>query len=189
MRRLTQETEIVTETRDLARRIDVHGSDELSRLGSSFNTMLGALDESQQAQRQLVADASHELRTPLTSMRTNVEVLARRNELPEAKREALLHDLVGQLEEMSALVTDLVEVAADRPPELEATETQLDAIAQDAVARAQRLAPQVTFATELEGSVVMRSAGPDRARDREPPRQRRQVEPLRGEDRRPRRAR
>ncbi len=154
VRRLTQETEIVTETQDLGRRIDVHGTDELSRLGSSFNTMLGALDESQQAQRQLVADASHELRTPLTSMRTNVEVLARRSDLPEVKREALLRDLVGQLEEMSALVTDLVEVAADRPPELEATETQLDAVAQDAVARAQRLAPQVTFVTELEESVV-----------------------------------
>jgi two-component system sensor histidine kinase MprB len=117
--------------------------------------MLGALDESQQAQRQLVADASHELRTPLTSMRTNVEVLARRRDLPEGKRDAILRDLVGQLEEMSALVTDLVEVAAERPPELEATETQLDVIAQDAVARAQRLAPQVTFRSELEESVVV----------------------------------
>jgi len=155
VRRLTQETEIVTETRDLGRRIDVHGTDELSRLGSSFNTMLGALDESQQAQRQLVADASHELRTPLTSMRTNVEVLARRRDLPDAKRDAILHDLVGQLEEMSALVTDLVEVAAERPPDLEPAETQLDAIVQDAVTRAQRLAPQVTFTTELEESVVM----------------------------------
>jgi len=154
VRRLTQETEIVTETHDLARRIEVHGTDELSRLGSSFNTMLGALEQSQQAQRQLVADASHELRTPLTSMRTNVEVLARRHDLPEAKREALLRDLVGQLEEMSALVTDLVEVAAERPPELEAAETQLDAIVQDAVSRAERLAPQVTFRTELAETVV-----------------------------------
>jgi two-component system sensor histidine kinase MprB len=154
VRRLTRETEIVTETRDLGRRIDVHGTDELSRLGSSFNTMLGALDESQQAQRQLVADASHELRTPLTSMRTNVEVLARRHDLPEANQAALMRDLVGQLEEMSALVTDLVEVAADRPPELEAVETQLDAIAQDAVARAERLAPQATFRTDLRESVV-----------------------------------
>jgi two-component system sensor histidine kinase MprB len=154
VQRLTRETEIVTETRDLGRRLDVSGSDELSRLGTSFNTMLGALDDSHRAQRQLVADASHELRTPLTSMRTNVEVLARHHDLPDAKRELLLRDLVGQLEEMSALVTDLVEVAADRPPELEAMETQLDAVVQDAVARAQRLAPQVTFTSEHQPTLV-----------------------------------
>ncbi|HJU48891.1 MAG TPA: HAMP domain-containing sensor histidine kinase [Gaiellaceae bacterium] len=159
VRRLTRETEIVTETRDLGRRIDVHGSDELSRLGSSFNTMLGALDDSQQAQRQLVADASHELRTPLTSLRTNIEVLARGHELSTTQREALLADLVGQLEEMSVLVTDLVEVAAEEPPPLEAVDVQLDAVALDAVTRAQRLAPQVSFRTDLHESVVRGVAG------------------------------
>ena len=72
---LTNTAEWVARTRDLSRRMDSSGSDELSRLGASFNTMLEALDDSQKAQRQLVADASHELRTPLTSLRTNIEVL------------------------------------------------------------------------------------------------------------------
>ena len=48
-----------------------------ARLAAAFNTMLGALEASRDAQRQLVADASHELRTPLTSIRANVEVLER----------------------------------------------------------------------------------------------------------------
>ena len=139
----------MADTQDLAHRIDVHGSDELARLGTSFNTMLAALEESQRAQRQLVADASHELRTPLTSLRTNIEVLARRRDLPDEKREALLRDLTGQLEEMSLLVANLVELASEHPPELDATETQLDVLAQEAVGRAQRLAPQVTFRTDL----------------------------------------
>jgi two-component system sensor histidine kinase MprB len=154
VRRLTHEAEVVTETQDLGHRIDVHGSDELARLGTAFNTMLAALEESQRAQRQLVADASHELRTPLTSLRTNIEVLARRRDLPDEKREALLLDLTGQLEEMSLLVANLVELASEHPPELEATETQLDVLAQEAVGRAQRLAPQLTFSTELRESVV-----------------------------------
>ena len=64
---LTEAAEHVAETRDLSRRMETTGGDELSRLGSSFNTMLEALDDSQRAQRQLVEDASHELRTPLTS--------------------------------------------------------------------------------------------------------------------------
>ncbi len=155
VRRLTREAEVVTETQDLGHRIDVHGSDELARLGTAFNTMLAALEESQRAQRQLVADASHELRTPLTSLRTNIEVLARRRDLPDEKREALLRDLTGQLEEMSILVANLVELASEHPPELETTETQLDVLAQEEVGRAQRLAPQLRFTAELHECVVL----------------------------------
>src|SRR5207237_194638 len=66
VRRLTETAETVTETGDLSQRIEVTGHDEIGRLAASFNTMLGALEESSRAQRQLVADASHELRTPLT---------------------------------------------------------------------------------------------------------------------------
>ena len=77
VQRLTRTAEEVSETRDLSRRIDASGTDELSRLAATFNTMLGALEDSARAQRQLVSDASHELRTPLTSLRTNIEVLAR----------------------------------------------------------------------------------------------------------------
>ena len=153
VRRLTTEAEVVTETQDLGHRIEVHGHDELARLGASFNTMLAALEESQRAQRQLVADASHELRTPLTSLRTNIEVLARRGDLPDEKREALLSDVVGQLEEMSLLVTNLVELASERP-RARGDQTQLDVLTQEAVDRAQRLAPQVAFRTELQESVV-----------------------------------
>ena len=153
VRRLTREAEVVAETRDLAHRIDLRGRDELARLGGSFNTMLAALEESQRAQRQLVGDASHELRTPLTSLRTNIEVLARRPDLPEDKREALLSDLVGQLEELSLLVTNLVELASESP-ELEPTEIQLDQLTQEAVNRAQRLAPQVRISANVQASVV-----------------------------------
>jgi len=95
--RLTEATEHVTSTTDLSSRIEVEGDDELSRLASSFNAMLEALDRSMQSQRQLVADASHELRTPLTSVRTNIEVLARGGNLPPEERQRILQDAVGQI--------------------------------------------------------------------------------------------
>jgi two-component system sensor histidine kinase MprB len=155
VRRLTEETELVAQTQDLARRLDVRGSDELSRLGMSFNTMLAALEGAQRAQRQLVADASHELRTPLTSLRTNIEVLARRDDLPAEKRGALLRDLVGQLEEMSLLVASLVELASEPPTDLEPAAVQLDVLVADAVVRARRLAPQVDILLEAHESVVL----------------------------------
>src|SRR5918911_1456513 len=116
VRRLTQATETVTRTGDLSERIEAGGQDELGRLASSFNTMLGALEESTRAQSQLVADASHELRTPLTSLRTNIEVLAKEPTLPEGERERLLHDVVEQLGEMTALISELMQLARGEQP-------------------------------------------------------------------------
>jgi two-component system, OmpR family, sensor histidine kinase MprB len=152
---LTETAEHVARTRDLSRRIEAGGDDELARLAASFNTMLEALDESQRAQRQLVADASHELRTPLTSLRTNLEVLGSRRDLPAADRERLRRDLVAQLEELGELVGDLVELARDgeiagEPPE----PLRLDELVSAAVERAQRHAPQVRFDVDAEPCVV-----------------------------------
>jgi two-component system sensor histidine kinase MprB len=151
---LTSAAEHVARTRDLSRRMDTSGRDELSRLGASFNTMLEALEASQKAQRQLVADASHELRTPLTSLRTNIEVLAGTDALPREDRERLLRDVVGQLEELTVLVTDLVDLARGAEPDLEIEEVRLDLLVAEAVERARRYAPDKRFVTELEPSLV-----------------------------------
>jgi two-component system sensor histidine kinase MprB len=155
VRRLTQTAEEVSETRDLSRRIDEsYGRDELSRLASTFNTMLAALEESARAQRQLVGDASHELRTPLTSLRTNIEVLTRDEELPVHEREQLLRDVGEQLVEMSALVAELVELArGDRHPQ-EPEDVRLDLVAADAIERTMRNRPGVAFKPELEETLV-----------------------------------
>ncbi len=152
---LTETAEHVARTRDLSRRIDAEGDDELARLAGSFNTMLEALDASQRAQRQLVADASHELRTPLTSLRTNLEVLGSNNKLEAGDRERLRRDLVAQLEELGELVGDLVELARDGEAPCEPLEPlRFDELVAAAVERAQRHAPEVVFETELESCVV-----------------------------------
>ena len=154
VRRLTDTAEHVTETGDLSERIEVTGQDELSRLAASFNTMLGALEEASRAQRQLVADASHELRTPLTSLRTNIEVLAGEHTLAPEERERLLSDVVEQLGEMTTLVAELIELArAEQHPE-EALDVRLDLLAEDAVERARRNQPNVTFTTDFDASLV-----------------------------------
>jgi two-component system sensor histidine kinase MprB len=149
---LTSVAEEVTETRDLSRRIEAGSRDELGRLASAFNEMLEALDTSLKAQRQLVADASHELRTPLASLRTNVEVLAGGKRLAPEERRKLLADVIGQVEELSALVGDLVELDPDAPPELE--DVRLDELVAGAVGRARLHSPAVEFTTELDESVV-----------------------------------
>ena len=92
-------------------RLQVEGADELARLARTFNQTLDALDRSVRAQRQLVADASHELRTPIASIRANLQLMRDEDRLPEADREALRADVIGELDELTALVGDIVELA------------------------------------------------------------------------------
>jgi two-component system, OmpR family, sensor histidine kinase MprB len=154
VRSLTRAAEHVTTTSDLTKRIAVGGDDELARLAASFNSMLEALEVSIGKQRQLVADASHELRTPLTSIRTNIEVLQRNEELSGPERRRLISDVVAQLEELTILIGDLVELSrgTEHPAEIE--EIRLDLIVQEAVDRAQRHAPDAVFELDLRESIV-----------------------------------
>jgi two-component system sensor histidine kinase MprB len=159
VRRLTETTEAVTETRDLSQRIESTstGEDELGRLATSFNTMLAALEDSSRAQRQLVADASHELRTPLTSLKTNIEVLARADRLTPESREQLLRDLVEQIDEMTALIGELIELAREARPDAvaePARDVRLDLVAAEAIERTRRNRPGVDFETDFDESVV-----------------------------------
>lgn len=97
------------------------GSDEVGRLAASFTTMLGALETSRAQQQRLVMDASHELRTPLTSLRTNVELLRRAPNLPADDRAALLSDLDREVQELTNLSAELVELATSAQRSDEAT--------------------------------------------------------------------
>ena len=154
VRRLTETVERVSETQDLSERIEVDGKDELSRLATSFNSMLAALEESTRAQRQLVADASHELRTPLTSVRTNIEVLAGDRTLPPEERTRLLSDVVEQLGEMTTLISELIELARAKEQTLESEDVRFDLLVADAVERARRNRPEVVYTVDLEPATV-----------------------------------
>ncbi|HEY2166098.1 MAG TPA: MtrAB system histidine kinase MtrB [Jatrophihabitantaceae bacterium] len=103
---------------DLSQRIQVRGSDELARLGRSFNDMAGSLqrqirrlEDLSRLQRRFTSDVSHELRTPLTTIRMASELLfANRADFsPELGRSAeLLHT---QLDRFESLLTDLLEIS------------------------------------------------------------------------------
>ena len=114
---LTDAVEDVAETTDVSRRLTPGGPDELGRLRRTFNRLLEALESSRHAQSQLVLDASHELRTPLTSLRTNLEVIRRVDELSAEDRSVLVDDVLVQLQELTDLVGDLAELArGDQEP-------------------------------------------------------------------------
>jgi two-component system sensor histidine kinase MprB len=151
--RLTAAAEHVARTEEL-RPIEVDGEDELTRLARSFNAMLAALAQSRERQRRLVADAGHELRTPLTSLRTNLDLLIqseRRAEgepmLADDDRRELLDDVRAQVEELSGLVSDLVELARDARADTDEP-VELADVVDRAVERVRRRAPDVRVDVE-----------------------------------------
>jgi two-component system sensor histidine kinase MprB len=127
----------IAQTQDLERRIKVSGSDEVARLSTSFNTMLTALNKSMNRQRQLVQDASHELRTPLTSLRANSELLERAS-VSDADRAAILADMRAEIDELTALSTELSALAIDQKAAESPIDTDLAAIADEIATRAAR---------------------------------------------------
>ncbi|MFJ8964154.1 sensor histidine kinase [Lentzea sp. NPDC102401] len=154
VQRLTEATERVANTGDLTP-IPVAGDDELARLTHSFNAMLGAVAESQERQRRLVADAGHELRTPLTSMRTNLELLLaseRPNspDLSEVDKQEIHSDVRAQLDELTTLIGDLVELAREDAPQVIHEPVDLVEVVERSMDRARRRASNVTFDVQLQ---------------------------------------
>ncbi len=156
---VTEAARHIAATEDLGRRIEVETQDEVGELAAHFNAMLDTLERSIGAQRQLVADASHELRTPVTSLRTNIEVLAEHDTLAPEERARLLADVEEQIEELGALIADLIELARGDEPRRETEDVRLDELVEEAVARAHRHAPGVAFEGTLEPAVVEGSRG------------------------------
>jgi two-component system, OmpR family, sensor histidine kinase MprB len=146
--RVAEAADTVAQTGELSHHIAVAGGDDLGRLAASFNTMLDALSESLVQQRRLVADASHELRTPLATVRTNVEVLTRADELAPQDRAMLIRDTVAQIEELTRLVGDLVELARGDGQEEPFTVVDLAELTRRVVDVARRNHPSVAFQVE-----------------------------------------
>ena len=161
LRRLTEKTERIVETGDLSERVGQRGRDEISRLSGRLDELLATLETSLNTQRRLVADASHELRTPLATLRANVELLASRNTLDARERAEIVTDVREELEAMSDLVGELVELARGEEPDVVRCEFRLDEVVRTAVDRAARRAPSLAFHTDLEPATVV--GVPDRA--------------------------
>jgi len=154
LQRLSDTTERIVATGDLSERIGATGTDEISRLSFQLDQLFASLESSLASQRRLVADASHELRTPLATLRANVELLADPGMLDATERDALVRDAREELEAMTSLVEELVELARGEEPEIAPVEFRLDQVVQGAVDRTAKRAPDVQFHAELEPSKV-----------------------------------
>jgi two-component system sensor histidine kinase MprB len=154
--RFTRDTEAIADNPDRLEsdRLSVEGGDELARLAQTFNRTLDALEQSVQAQRNLVADASHELRTPIATIRANLQLMRDEELLTPEDRQALRADVIDELDELTALVGDVVELARGSKPNGEPGDVRLDEIVTAAVERTRRRAPELTVVSSIEPTLV-----------------------------------
>jgi signal transduction histidine kinase len=115
MRSITATLEEIHST-DLARRVEVHATDEeVSGLVATLNHLLDRLQRSFESLRQFAGDVSHQIQTPLTIMKGTLESALRTPGRPTGDR-ALLESLGEEVDDLSAIVADLREFAlADAP--------------------------------------------------------------------------
>jgi len=154
--RFTRQTEAIAASPERLKtdRLDGQGGDELARLARTFNDTLDALERSVVAQRNLVADASHELRTPIATIRANLQLMRDEARLPAGEREALRRDVIEELDDLTALVSDVVELARGARPGGNAGDVRLDEIVAAAVERTRRRAPSLAVSAQLEPTLV-----------------------------------
>jgi two-component system sensor histidine kinase MprB len=152
--RFLRRTEAVTSDLDKPRHLEETGAGELRRLAASFNQTLDALERSMLAQRHLVADASHELRTPIASLRSNIQIFLDSHRLPQAEREGLQNSILAELDELTQVVADVVELARGSAPGTRTETIELDAVVQDAVERARRRTANLNFQLDLEPTAI-----------------------------------
>ena len=103
---------------DLNRRMDVHGDDEIARLGNAFNEManslqlqINRLENLSNVQQRFVGDVTHELRTPLTTLRMAAGLIhsSRKEFDPTLQRSIEL--MMLQLDRFERLLEDLLEIS------------------------------------------------------------------------------
>jgi two-component system sensor histidine kinase MprB len=152
--RFVARTERVTRELDRPARLEETDAIELRRLAESFNQTLDALERSIEAQRHLVADASHELRTPIAALRSNIQIFLDADRLPVAEREGLQQSILAELDELTQIVADVVDLARGSSPDLRSEPVELDTIVREAAERTQRRASDLQFDLDLEPTVV-----------------------------------
>jgi two-component system OmpR family sensor kinase len=117
---------------DFAEPVVDHGRDELGELAGAFDRMRLRLARLDDARREFIANASHELRTPIFSLGGFLELL-RDEDLDEETRAEFLETASEQVERLSKLATDLLDLSRldAGPMRLDHEPVELGSIAED----------------------------------------------------------
>jgi signal transduction histidine kinase len=113
---------------DLSKRLHVaNQKDEISRLTTTFNLLLGRIEIAFNAQKMLMTNIAHELRNPLTVMKTQIQITLDKERTPEAYRKTL-QSVLEDVQELSSASSKLMQFASleSNPSALVMTPIRMD---------------------------------------------------------------
>lgn len=117
----------------LDQHIEVTSGDEIGRLADQFNVMAKRLNYYTSNLKKFAADVAHEVRTPLTTMGLLTKALKEHEMEPEQQRE-FITDLDNELERLTALVNDLLELSKLDKNDIDMEEVNLTQFLKDMIA-------------------------------------------------------
>ena len=110
LHRISQDIENIT-TERLNQRLELDSIPaDLRELATSFNRMIGRIDDVFQRLSNFSADIAHELRTPITNLTTQTQVALSKERQPDEYREVLYSSL-EEYERMASMVNDMLWLA------------------------------------------------------------------------------
>jgi heavy metal sensor kinase len=149
---MTSQTQKISAER-LSERLSVENpDDELGKLASVLNAMLGRLQAAFDQLRRFTADASHELRTPLTAIRSVGEVALQDQTIPSEYRD-VMGSMLEEVDQLTRLSESLLELSrADAGHvQLQRTDIALLNAAQEAHSMVEVLAEEKDQKIEIAG--------------------------------------
>jgi two-component system, OmpR family, sensor kinase len=134
------------------------GRDEVGQLAGAFDSMRVRLSRLEHARREFIANASHELRTPLFSLGGFLELLTDEDVDENTRREFLL-EMRGQVERLTKLATDLLDLTR-----LDAGQLSVERVEVDLAAVARTVCEEFRVVAEASAHEVLAVAnGPAQA--------------------------
>jgi two-component system, OmpR family, sensor kinase len=127
---------------------------EVGQFAATINTLIATVERALRQQREFLADTSHELRSPLTVVLANLNLLRRDLDPPE--RELSVDEATSEAQRMRRLIDELSLLAqADVAQVIARAPVRLDELVAEAVAAAQRQAPEHVYQLEIAAPLVV----------------------------------
>lgn len=95
---------------DFSVRLDLGGAYEMKELASNFNNLAQELENTEILRSDFINNFSHEFKTPIVSVKGLVELLKKKS-LPEEKRRAYLQIIEEELDRVSDMATNILNLS------------------------------------------------------------------------------
>lgn len=125
LQQLAQAAEAVAQG-DYAQQVTLAGPQEVRQVASSFNSMAAQVSQSQQVQRDFVANVSHDLKTPLTAITGWSQALLDGTASSAAAQQRAASIIYNEAERMARLVAQLLDLARIESGQMTLAQTAVD---------------------------------------------------------------